>query len=83
MLQRLYKIYKKKIENKFLGKILYIDILRQNLGPIRSDVSSSYDLASHDLSILIFFCLKKLPILNSFDGLTILLKKKKFMIFLI
>ena len=51
---------KKFIENKKNGKILYIKFQRQNLGPIRNDVSVSYDLSSHDLSILFFF-LNKLP----------------------
>ena len=36
---------------------------RQNLGPIRSDVNSSYDLSSHDLSI-IFYIFDKLKIIN-------------------
>ena len=51
---------KKFISNKKNGKILYIKFQRQNLGPIRNDVSVSYDLSSHDLSILFYF-LKKLP----------------------
>ena len=51
---------KKILDNKKLGKILYIRFQRQNLGPIRSDVNSSYDLSSHDLSI-IFYMFNKLP----------------------
>ena len=51
---------KKFIKNKKNGKLLYIKFQRQNLGPIRNDVSVSYDLSSHDLSILFYF-LNNLP----------------------
>ena len=45
---------KEFIDNKKNGKILYIKFQRQNLGPIRNDVNVTYDLSSHDISILIF-----------------------------
>ena len=48
------------MKNKKLGKLLYIRFQRQNLGPIRSDVNSSYDLSSHDLSIILYI-FGKLP----------------------
>ena len=51
---------KRFIKNKQNGKILYLKFQRQNLGPIRNDVSVSYDLSSHDLSILCYF-LEGLP----------------------
>ena len=51
---------KKFIQNKKNGKILYLKFERQNLGPIRNDVSVTYDLSSHDLSILFYF-LNDLP----------------------
>ena len=51
---------KKFIQNKRNGKILYLKFQRQNLGPIRNDVSVTYDLSSHDLSILFYF-LNDLP----------------------
>ena len=35
------------------GKLLYLSFQRQNLGPIRNDVNASYDLSSHDLSIIL------------------------------
>jgi len=35
-----------------LGEVYYISMVRTNLGPIRMDVSASWDLASHDISIL-------------------------------
>ena len=37
-----------------LGRIYYMDAVRTNLGPVRSDVGASYDLASHDISIFNF-----------------------------
>lgn len=37
-----------------LGEIYYIDAVRANLGPVREDVSALWDLASHDVSILLF-----------------------------
>lgn len=37
-----------------LGKVIYINMFRTGLGPIRNDVNVVYDLASHDVSILSF-----------------------------
>lgn len=37
-----------------LGRIYYMDAVRTNLGPVRSDVGAIYDLASHDISIFNF-----------------------------
>ena len=54
------KFIKDIILKKTLGKILYIKFQRQNLGPIRNDVDVSYDLTSHDLSILLYL-FDKLP----------------------
>ena len=45
---------KKKILKKNLGVIKYVELNRKNYGPIRDDVSSLWDLASHDLSIIKF-----------------------------
>jgi predicted dehydrogenase len=55
---------KKFIKNKKNGKILYIKFQRQNLGPIRSDVNVSYDLSTHDLSILMYLFNKKMKLIN-------------------
>ena len=71
---------KKFIQNKKNGKILYLKFERQNLGPIRNDVSVTYDLSSHDLSILFYF-LNDLPKNLSETSYSIL--KKNFLIFLI
>jgi predicted dehydrogenase len=40
------------IESGELGRIYYISMVRTNLGPIRMDVSASWDLMSHDISIV-------------------------------
>jgi predicted dehydrogenase len=37
-----------------VGRILYCDTVRTGLGPIRSDVNALWDLAPHDLSILLY-----------------------------
>ncbi len=40
------------IDSNELGDILYMDAIRLNLGQIKKDVSSMWDLAVHDLSII-------------------------------
>lgn len=68
------KYIKKTLSNNILGKILYISFERLNLGPIRNDISSAWDLTSHDISICNFFFKKKIKILN-FSTHSILKKK--------
>jgi len=65
---------KRFVNDKKNGKILYLKFQRQNLGPIRNDVSVSYDLSSHDLSILYYF-LGDLPKNFSENSYSILKKK--------
>lgn len=61
-----YINYIKKIINRnFLGEIKYINLIRKNFGPIRSSVSSSMDLSSHDISILIHIFKKNFDQINS------------------
>ena len=67
------KFLKKYITSKSNGKILYIKFERQNLGPIRNDVSAAYDLSSHDLSIFLYL-FKSLPKLNKNSSYSILKK---------
>ena len=43
---------KQLINKNHIGKILYIDAMRMNLGQIRRDVSAMWDLALHDLVII-------------------------------
>ncbi len=58
--------YIDKILNKnTLGKILYVSFERSNLGPVRNDISASWDLSSHDISICNYLFKKKLKILSS------------------
>lgn len=40
------------IKNNEIGELLHISFERTNLGPIRSDVSCLWDLATHDISIM-------------------------------
>jgi predicted dehydrogenase len=43
---------KRMYDNGDLGELIYFDISRTNLGPIRMDVNSMLDLAVHDLAII-------------------------------
>ncbi|MBL9037208.1 MAG: Gfo/Idh/MocA family oxidoreductase [Archangium sp.] len=43
---------KKMIDSGDLGRVYYVSMVRTNLGPIRHDVNASWDLASHDISIV-------------------------------
>ena len=56
---------KKIIQSKKLGKIKYINFQRQNFGPIRNRVSATYDLATHDISILSFLFDKNIKLKRS------------------
>jgi predicted dehydrogenase len=42
---------KRLIDTGELGRVQYIQSIRTNLGPIRTDVSALWDLAAHDVSI--------------------------------
>jgi predicted dehydrogenase len=42
---------KHQLADDCLGRILYLAMVRTNLGPVRTDVNASWDLASHDISI--------------------------------
>lgn len=46
---------KEILASKELGRVIYIDAVRTNLGPIRNDVNALWDLASHDFSIVDFW----------------------------
>lgn len=43
---------KTMIEAKELGDIMYIDVQRINLGPIRKDINAMLDLAVHDIAVI-------------------------------
>ena len=59
---------KEIIENSELGKILTIDMIRVNLGLFQKDINVIWDLAPHDISILLFL-LKKLPVSVKAEGM--------------
>ena len=59
------KYIKKIIDTNKLGKIKYINLQRQNFGPIRSKISAAFDLATHDISILYYILKKKITLKNS------------------
>ena len=46
---------KRYIESGELGDVNYLHFTRENLGPVRADVSALWDLAPHDLSIIQFW----------------------------
>lgn len=43
---------KRMIDDDELGEIMYIDISRINLGPIRKDINAMLDLAVHDIAVI-------------------------------
>ena len=48
------RLIKALIKNETYGKLKSISMNRQNLGPVRNDVTAKYDLASHDVSIALY-----------------------------
>jgi len=47
------KTIKKLIDDGELGRIIHINANRRNLGPVRQDVNALWDLAPHDISIIL------------------------------
>ena len=45
---------KEYIDTNYLGDIFYLYLTRTGLGPIRKDVNVVWDLASHDISMLLY-----------------------------
>ena len=58
---------KKIIDSNKLGKVKYINLQRQNFGPIRNKVSAAFDLATHDISILYYILNKKIILKDSIN----------------
>ncbi|MBR2401339.1 MAG: Gfo/Idh/MocA family oxidoreductase [Lachnospiraceae bacterium] len=46
------KYIKNMIDTGEIGEIMYIDISRVNLGPIRKDINAMLDLAVHDIAVI-------------------------------
>ena len=53
---------KKLIKNDYLGRILYFNSERKNLGRVRSDVDVNWSLSTHDISIIQFLMNYQKPI---------------------
>tara|TARA_B100001057_G_C22811192_1_gene935488 strand:+ start:779 stop:1756 length:978 start_codon:yes stop_codon:yes gene_type:complete len=58
------KYIKKVLKKNYLGKIYYVSCERFNLGPVRNDISATWDLSSHDISICNYLFDKNLTITN-------------------
>jgi len=59
---------KEIIGNGELGRILSIDMIRVNLGLFQKDINVIWDLATHDISILLF-AMNKMPLSVKADGM--------------
>jgi predicted dehydrogenase len=62
---------KEMIMDDELGRINYISSRRLNLGPVRKDVSALYDLATHDISMMLYLLDAK-PIRVSCTGIDLI-----------
>lgn len=71
---------KRYIDHGHIGKILYVHTERTNLGPIRSDTNALWDLAPHDISILLYV-LNEIPESVSAYGGAYLKKKREDVVF--
>jgi predicted dehydrogenase len=59
---------KELLDRREVGKVLYLRALRTNLGPIRRDVNSVFDLATHDISIFNFVLGSRLDWVSAVGG---------------
>ncbi len=64
-----------------LGHIHYLSLVRANLGPIREDVNALWDLAPHDISILLHL-LGKMPLSVAAQGSCYVDPKREDVVFL-
>jgi len=72
---------KEYIDQNQFGKIHYIHSTRTGLGPVRSDANALWDLATHDIAILLYF-LKNKPKMVSANGAAFLHPKVFDVVFL-
>jgi len=62
------RFIKEHIKTPLFGNFLYFNFVRTGLGIVRQDVNAMWDLAPHDISILLYF-LEKTPIsVSAFGG---------------
>ena len=52
---------KRMIDDGVLGDLMYVDVSRVNLGPIRKDVNAMLDLAVHDIAVIDYLSGGKTP----------------------
>lgn len=64
---------KQLIESRELGEVYYIDAARLNLGLFQSDTNALWDLAPHDISIILFL-LDSVPVSVRTSGSSCVLK---------
>ncbi|MEK7072073.1 MAG: aminotransferase class I/II-fold pyridoxal phosphate-dependent enzyme [Patescibacteria group bacterium] len=62
---------KKIIDEGQIGKLRHLHFQRRNLGPIRQDINVMWDLAPHDISMVLYF-INKMPISVVASGETFL-----------
>jgi predicted dehydrogenase len=51
LFNRAVRRIKDYLDERRLGRLFYLSMVRTNLGPIRHDVNASWDLAAHDIAI--------------------------------
>jgi len=61
---------KKLVDEEALGQIYYIYSQRLNLGQVRADVNAWWNLAPHDVSILLYWMNDTLPVSVSAHGIS-------------
>ena len=59
---------KRLLDLGYLGDIFHITMQRTNLGPVRTDVNVTFDLAAHDISILNYFLQDEPESVSSIEG---------------
>ncbi len=70
------RVVKEIIDSGELGELYYIDAIRANLGLFQPNVNAMWDLAPHDISIILYL-LGQTPISVSSEGGIFVLKKLK------
>jgi len=72
---------KRRISDGELGKIYYIYSQRLNLGRVRSNINALWNLAPHDISIVLYL-LEKMPVSVSASGMSCIQKGVEDVVFM-
>jgi predicted dehydrogenase len=64
------------------GKVCYLCLVRTNLGPIRPDVNAAWDLAPHDVSIVLHLLEEQLPLRVAAQGFAYLQAGREDVVFI-